>query len=286
MHPVARSVRRRGGIAATFELYADGHTRGGLASAVRAGVVTRARQGWYVSRDIPQALLRSVRVGGRATCITALEVQGFWTFPSAELHVAVPPNACRLREPQDARTRLTRDGVRVHWRCAGDGSSLMLGPMAALSDVLACQSVEVAAVLADSVLHLRPELLAPWRALLADAPEQFTVGLRHVDGVCESGTETLFFARMLRFRFPIRRQVLLGRMRVDFLIGDALVIEVDGAEYHVDPDRFEGDRRRDALLSRLGFRVHRYSYRQIVYAWPEVEAAVLAAVIRGDHHRA
>ena len=285
MHPVALSVRRRGGIAATFELYADGHSRAGLASAVAARAVTRARQGWYVSRDIPPPLLRAVRVGGRATCITALDLQGFWTFPSTELHVAVPPNSCRLREPHDARARL-KDGVRVHWRPGGEGSRLMLGPIGALSDVLSCHPPEIIATMADSVLHLRPNLLQQWRALLALAPAGLQKSLGRVDGVCESGTETLFFTRMLRFSLPLRRQVLIGRMRVDFLIGDALVIEVDGAAYHVDPERFESDRRRDAMLSRLGYRVHRYSYRQVVREWPEVEAGVLAAVIRGDHHRA
>ena len=273
-------------MAATFELYADGHTRGGLASAVAAGAVTRARQGWYVSRDIPPPLLQAVRVGGRATCVTALEVQGFWTFSSADLHVAVAPNSCRLREPRDSRARLSDRDVHVHWREGGDGSRLMLGPIAALSDALNCQPAEAIATMADSVLHLRPELLAQWRALLAVAPEELRMGLSRVDGVCESGTETLFFSRMLRFSLPMRRQVLIGKARVDFLIGDALVIEVDGAAYHVDPDRFEGDRRRDAMLSRLGYRVHRYSYRQVVHAWTDVEAAVLAAVIRGDHQRA
>jgi hypothetical protein len=30
--------------------------------------------------------------------------------------------------------------------------------------------------------------------------------------------------------------------------------------------------------------VLRFSYRQVMERWEEVEAAILAAVIRGDHH--
>jgi very-short-patch-repair endonuclease len=70
---------------------------------------------------------------------------------------------------------------------------------------------------------------------------------------------------------------------VDFVIGERLVIEVDGAEYHTDPVRFEADRRRDALLSARGYRVLRFSYRLVIDDWPTVETAVLAAVARGDH---
>lgn len=74
-----------------------------------------------------------------------------------------------------------------------------------------------------------------------------------------------------------------GVGRVDFVIGAFLVVEVDGAEYHTDPERFEADRHRDAMLSIRGYRVLRFSYRQVIHAWHEVEAAVLAAVVRGDH---
>jgi very-short-patch-repair endonuclease len=82
----------------------------------------------------------------------------------------------------------------------------------------------------------------------------------------------------------MRCQVPLpGAGRVDFLIGTRLVVEVDGYTYHSDPARFESDRRRDARLSALGYRVLRFSYRQVFERWHEVRAAVLAAVARNDH---
>lgn len=87
-------------------------------------------------------------------------------------------------------------------------------------------------------------------------------------------------------KVELRQQVRVrGIGRVDFLIGDGLVIEVDGAEFHTSRTDFEEDRRRDALLSALGYRVLRFSYNQIASRWPEVEAAIRAAVARGDHLR-
>ena len=67
------------------------------------------------------------------------------------------------------------------------------------------------------------------------------------------------------------------------MIGRRLVVEVDGAAYHIDPVRFEADRTRDAELCALNFIVLRFSYNQVIYRWSEVEGAVLAAVARGDH---
>ena len=118
--------------------------------------------------------------------------------------------------------------------------------------------------------------------------DAFGVGVRTVlasaDGVCESGTETYFWLRTRRAIPGIRRQVRIpGVGRVDFLVGHRLVVEIDGAEYHTDPVAFERDRRRDALLSRLGYRVLRFSYHQVMNEWPLVEAAVLAAIARRDH---
>jgi very-short-patch-repair endonuclease len=75
---------------------------------------------------------------------------------------------------------------------------------------------------------------------------------------------------------------IAGVGRVDFVIGDRLVVEVDSEQYHTDPAKYEGDRRRDAALSILGLRVLRFSYHQIMDEWSTVDRAVMAAVARGD----
>jgi very-short-patch-repair endonuclease len=298
MHPISRAITSRGGLAATFELRADGFTRAQLGAAVASREIVRVRHGWYVSRGIHPLLAQAARVGGRLTCVNGLALHGAWECPSEELHVAVPPHACRLRDRNDARTRLADEGnplVRVHWRAEPPASRLpstvgpiatrlLLDPIACLEHAIGCQPPEVVTAVADSLLRARPHLRVEWARLCERSPAAHRHFLRHVDGVCESGTESLFWFRMRRFRLPLRRQVrIAGVGRVDFLIGEWLVIEVDGAAYHTDPARFEGDRHRDAVLSSIGYRVLRFSYRQVMSDWSEVEAAVLAAVLRGDH---
>lgn len=57
----------------------------------------------------------------------------------------------------------------------------------------------------------------------------------------------------------------LGGYVVDFLWRSALlVVEVDGYAFHSSSRAFERDRRRDADLARLGFRVVRVTWRQLV----------------------
>ena len=83
---------------------------------------------------------------------------------------------------------------------------------------------------------------------------------------------------MRRHGLRVRQQVQIGVDRVDVLIGDRLVIELDGREFH-DHD---ADRMRDARLSVRGYRVLRFSYWQVMNDWRAVEASVMASIARGD----
>jgi very-short-patch-repair endonuclease len=63
--------------------------------------------------------------------------------------------------------------------------------------------------------------------------------------------------------------------RVDFLWrGERLVVEVDGYRYHRAPSRFEADRERDVVLIANGWRVLRFTWRQIAHRAAWVAAAV------------
>lgn len=50
---------------------------------------------------------------------------------------------------------------------------------------------------------------------------------------------------------------------MDLLIDGWLVIELDGDEFH-DP---VADRGRNATLVRLGYRIHRFGYDQVIKGW-------------------
>lgn len=200
MQPITSAVRERGGLAATRELLADGHGRRAISAAVQARDVIRVRQGWYASRDIHPLLIEAVRVGGAATCVTGLRLHGCWTVVTTELHVAVGSHASRLRSRRDKRVRLAslaRPLVVSHWRDLEPGH-MLLDPIDCLADLIACQPADLASAVADSVLHQMPQLAKQWRSFIDQAPAAHRGWLNDVDGVCESGTETLFWFRMRR----------------------------------------------------------------------------------------
>ncbi len=284
---IEASIRLRGGAAATHELHTDGFDVNAIRRALRERRILRVRQGWYIEAACERAVAEAVRVGGRLTCGPALRLHGVWVRGDASLHVAVPAGACQLRQPRDRRRRLDARarGTVIHWTDRRTSASrLIVEPIEALSDFLQCSTPELVAASAESLLTVRPGLRIPLSQFIDMAPARASRALRAVDGLSESGTEFVFRFRIARHGIQARPQVpIAGIGRVDFVIGHRLVVEVDGAEYHLDPVKFEADRRRDALLSARGYRVLRFSYRLVFDDWPTVEAAVLAAVARLDH---
>lgn len=271
----------RGGLIPTFRLRQSGLSPRRIAALCHAGQLLRVRQGWFVLPGTPNSVVEAVRVGGQLTCSTALDLHGVWVRASPRIHVAVNRHATQLRSAKDPRRRrepLDPFAV-VHWRRASTATTSMVASVAdAIDDFARCAPLEHRAAAIDSALHLG--------MLLPNHPAALALRPAGVVGVCESGTETVFWLRMRRHRLPIMRQVRIPTVgRVDFLIGERLVIEVDGREFHDRESTFEEDRERDAQLSILGYRVLRFSYRQVFEHWEIVEAAVLAAIGRGDHRR-
>ncbi len=100
------------------------------------------------------------------------------------------------------------------------------------------------------------------------------------------GTETIVRLLLRGRRVRHRTQVSIdGVGRVDVLVGDRLVIEIDGAGFHTGPE-FERDRRRDfELVMRGGYLVLRLSYDLVMREWTSVQAGILELLARGGEHR-
>ena len=72
----------------------------------------------------------------------------------------------------------------------------------------------------------------------------------------------------------------IGRWEVDALYPEhRLAIEIDGFRYHSTRASFERDRRKDAELTALGYRVLRFTYRQLADE-PLYVAATIAPTLR------
>jgi len=95
----------------------------------------------------------------------------------------------------------------------------------------------------------------------------------------EPGLETItrYLLRLAGLR--VETQVsIAGLGRVDLLVEGHLIVELDGWEFHGDEKAFEADRRRDTVAASGRYRVLRFTYRQVMFEWPSVYAAVLAAL--------
>ena len=76
-------------------------------------------------------------------------------------------------------------------------------------------------------------------------------------------------------------QAWISGHRVDFLIGERLVLQIDGAT-HTGAQR-TADIRHDAELMLMGYHVIRVGYAQVVHDWPAVQQLIMHAVAQGLH---
>ena len=98
----------------------------------------------------------------------------------------------------------------------------------------------------------------------------------------DSGLESVFIDGLRRIGLTVRQQVLIDGHRVDVLVGDRLVVQLDGFAHHQASDR-RRDIRADARLTLRGYTVLRFDFQQVYFDWDYVEATVLAAVAQGRH---
>ncbi|WP_127792050.1 type IV toxin-antitoxin system AbiEi family antitoxin domain-containing protein [Agromyces sp. LHK192] len=289
MTPDARLLailRRAGGAAGFGEFEASGIPRAEVLAAVRRGDVVRIRNGWFAARDAPPDVVRAVRVGGVATASTVAQLHGLWVPERDVLHVRVASNASRLRAPHDRRMPLDpgSHGVCVHYR-SGDRRPVGRDPLTvALGEMFACAQMSDALAAVESAVEtgvLDPGHLDLIRRAM---PPGRRADLDRFDFGAQSGLETKVRLFLRSRRVRVRTQAPIdGVGSVDLLVGDRLVIEVDGWSFHRERDQFENDRRRDFELMTRGYLVLRLSYRQVMHDWPRTSAGILALIARGEH---
>ncbi|MFF2632147.1 endonuclease domain-containing protein [Microbacterium sp. NPDC058021] len=266
-------LTRRGGVAHSAEARAQGYSARAMADAVSAGV-RRVRRSWLVLPQVEDAVVRAVAAGGRVTCLTQARRLGLWVPEHAGIHVAVAPTASRLGE-----------GVQPHWGSAPVPVSryaVVDGIVNTLQHVARCVTESDALTVWESAVRARlidPATLTAvqWRGTRAAAVSAL------VSRLSDSGLETLFLAGLRAFGLPIRQQVRIDGHLVDFLIGERLVIQLDGWEFHSTPAARRRDLRDDARLVLRGYTVLRFDWMQVLRQWSFVEETVLLAVAQRRH---
>jgi very-short-patch-repair endonuclease len=267
---------RAGGIIRTRELRSAGCTAAQLARAVQRGDLQRLRIGWLGLPELPPDVVAAHRLGGRPACASIASVHGLWMLSDAGLHLEVP------RHTGLAAARERQAGVTVHWAGSEPLQPRHGQPLhEALAVMASCRPALEVLCAVDSALNRR---LVSLTQLRLRPGERWHRILDRVDPAAESGVETIFRIRAQAAGYRLRTQVPVPGGRVDFVLGERLVVETDGSEFHSGHERFLHDRERDAWLAALGYYVVRLTYGQVVHRWHEVESLLRLLHARGEHH--
>ncbi|CAH0137792.1 hypothetical protein SRABI76_00463 [Microbacterium oxydans] len=270
---LVQQVMALGGVARTATLRSRGISRYDITQALAASAVISVRQGWVAAVRGDRMLVDAARRGVVLTCVTQARRLGLWVHEDDHRrHVGAAPRSAVRKDAS----------VRVHW-------SIPLVPRH--PDSLVDPIENVLALVADCEPHERA--LATWESAfnrgLVDRNALARLPLKTVArdllsdawGFSDAGLETYLRLRLRWLRLPLYFQTWIAGHRVDGLIGDRLVLQIDGAT-HVGAQRSE-DIRHDAELKLLGYHVIRVGYRQVMEQWHIVQDLLMRAVAQGLH---
>lgn len=261
-----------------------------IAAAVRHGTLIRVRRGWYATTDAPHDVIRAVRVGGALTAASSCRLHGLWLLDDPLLHVRVPATASRLRSPDDARVPLDREAHRVcvHYRSVRPvdvqaDRPTRDGLASSIAEMFRCAGTVPAMVALESALNRRLLSFQAVELIRELAPAWAGRVLDLASAESDSGLETIARLLLHRLRTRVRTQVSIPGVRhVDLLVGDRLILELDGRTFHSGAD-FERDRAQDLELALRGYLVVRISYRMVMSDWDRTHRALAELVRRGLH---
>lgn len=269
---IERISLAHGGVVRTARLLEEGVSRHTLATARESGLLLPLRRGWVATPGADAELVAAARWGVVLACVTSARRHGLWVLEEDRAHVACAPHATGAR-PDRATVHWARPPVPRH-------PDDLVDPVPnALVLAASCLPREEALVIWESALRLRMiDATVLGRMALPPASRELLALARPFS---DSGLETLFIVRLRWLPVAITPQVWLAGKPVDFLIGDRLVVQIDGG-HHVGAQRAR-DNAHDAELMLLGYHVLRVGYAEIVEDWPAVQRRILDAVAQGLH---
>ena len=263
------------GVAHTSDLYRAGFSKHGIAGAVAQGLVTRIRRSWILGPGASEASTHAARFGGRVSCVTQAKALGLWTPDASVCHIAGPAKTAGTQDP----------AVRLHWAqgAAPFAPRAVAAPVInVLFHVARCQPASDALAIWESAL--RSKLIGvdvlqriEWHSTRARRLA------RAAGALSDSGLETHFVELMRQIGVAVRQQVWLDGHPVDIVIGDRLVVQLDGFEHHSRAEQRRRDIRADARLALRGYTVLRFDYAQVMFEQAFVQETVRAAMAQGLH---
>ncbi|MBD8011262.1 DUF559 domain-containing protein [Microbacterium sp. Re1] len=273
--PLLTWMEQRHGIAHSSDARAAGYSDWTVRTAVEAGTLERVRRSWLVSADCSPQRREAAQAGGRITCITAAREKGLWVPAAENTHVAVAPTA----------SRNAREGLQMHW-AQGPLPVARFSTEEPLLNVLfhvaRCLDPAEAATVWESALRTGSVTLTQLRRTQWGSLRPAQV-LEMIGALSDSGVETTFVRIAQTCGLEVRQQVVIDGHRVDALIGERLVVQLDGFEFHREAKDRRRDLRQDARLALLGYTVLRFDYQQVMFDARYVMETLMNAIAQGLH---
>jgi hypothetical protein len=286
---VAQRAARQHGIVSRRQLIAAGLSRHAIDHRVASGLLHRVHRGVYAVGHPPLTReawwMAAVLACGDGAALSHASAAALWELrPSAAVWIDVTV-ATRAG-------RATRDGIRVHRSgtlAAADITEHRGIPVTSVARTL----LDIAGVLPAAALAralertevLRRFDLRSTRAVIDAHPasrgaKRLTAALElyRDDEMTRSDLEAFFRTLCADHDVPrpLVNAVIEGE-EVDFLWRrERLVVETDGRETHLTRAAFERDRAKDAKLTLAGYRVVRFTYRQVEHQRDATGATLLA----------
>lgn len=269
MQPIEAVCRAHFGVISAGALAANGFGRAKVAAAQRSGVLQRTGRGYYRLEDAPDELVAAASLGASLTCVSAARLHGWWVLNA--------PEVLHLRADKSVDV----PGIRLH-RGKRSASRLMCSPPAIVLDAFRCLPPLDALVIAESAVVSS----AVSKAVLIRAfgrPQDWRVRavLEGISRKTASPLEVCARYHLCAAGFSVRREVMVeGVGRVDFLVGDRLIIELDGYEFHSDRTEYRNDRARWNRATAGGFITLRITAEMILRSPEDFIRLVRAALAR------
>jgi very-short-patch-repair endonuclease len=260
---IARIAARQHGVVSTAQLRAARIGHQGIYRRSKAGRLHRLHRGVYA--------VGHTRLTFEGRCMAAVLALGEGSVVSHSSAAAL----WRLLPPHNGPIEVTLQGRRVRRRSLRiHRSSTLIAGVTTRRDGIAVTNP--ARTLRD--LH-RTVPRSMYQRAVRRALDQRLISssqLRSEEQLTRSELERLFL-HLCRCHHLPRPEVNahVGPYEVDFLWRDrGLIVETDGFRHHADRSSFERDRAQDAHLQSLGFRVLRFTHRQL----SDDRSAVVAAL--------
>lgn len=265
------------GVVRTAALRRAGLSKRRIDTLASERVLTSPAWGWYAGPEPDADAKAAVTMGGAVACVSALAKRGVWVPPDdGPFHIRLTQHH-RSRRAEASTTCDPRGGYRPV-------ESAVDSVRNALESAAGCLEPDLLVAVTDSALNRRLVTHPEVTSWFAAYPASIRDAVAACDARAESGTESLARIRIQRLGVRVRSQVGIdGVGRVDLLVGERLVVELDSIEHHANLGAYEKDRERDRRLRALGYIPIRLTYRQVMFEWEQVEADIRALLAAGEH---